>query len=207
MFCARRPSRSGYNSAYGRAKEWINSFPPESLFSISVDYASAQYPNDGSESGTFLLDFAIHLIDLVGFLFGDASKVFAFSKGPDAYSVSIQFANGAVGSMNLNDGRSFDIPTEEVEISIKGGNFMTIHNSSVWRITENGKASEWREPPTFVSGGDSGHIRGTWPKSQISSWPSSKAATPRGPKSTKATRPCSSTTQLGIGRDGAGGGD
>ena len=44
--------------------------------------------------------------------------------------------------MNLNDGRSFGVPTEEVEISIRGGNFMTIHNSSCWRITEGGKPKE-----------------------------------------------------------------
>ena len=105
---------------------------------------------------SFLLDFAVHVIDLVGFLFGDVHKVFAFAKGLEAYAVSLQFANGAVGSLNLNCGRSFSVPTEEVEITVKGGNFMTVHNSSCWRITEQGKPIEWREPPTFVSAGDSG---------------------------------------------------
>jgi predicted dehydrogenase len=62
--------------------------------------------------------------------------------------------------MNLNDGRSFGIPTEEVEISVRGGNFMTIHNSSCWRITESGQPQEWREPPTFTSAGDSGNDTG-----------------------------------------------
>ena len=37
---------------------------------------------------------------------------------------------------------------------------MTIHNSSSWRITENEKPVEWREPPTFVSAGDSGRDTG-----------------------------------------------
>ena len=37
---------------------------------------------------------------------------------------------------------------------------MTIHNSSVWKITENQKPCEWREPPTFTSSGDSGHDTG-----------------------------------------------
>lgn len=37
---------------------------------------------------------------------------------------------------------------------------MTIHNSSTWRITESSKAVEWREPPTFISAGDSGHETG-----------------------------------------------
>ncbi len=93
---------------------------------------------------------------MITYLFGDVKKVFAFSKGMDAYAVSLEFENGAVGSMNLNDGRSFKLPTEEIEISIKGGNFMTIHNSSSWRITENEQAKEWHEPNTFISSGDSG---------------------------------------------------
>ena len=33
---------------------------------------------------------------------------------------------------------------------------MTLHNSSTWRITEDQKPCEWREPPTFTSSGDSG---------------------------------------------------
>ena len=148
-----------YAVAVNRAKEWIGKFDPADLYSISIDYASAQYSND-SPRRFFLLDFAIHIIDLVGYLFGDVDKVFAFSKGPDAYAVSLRFASGAVGSLNLNDGRSFQIPTEEIEISVRGGNFMTLHNSSCWRITENQTPCEWREPPTFTSSGDSGNDTG-----------------------------------------------
>ncbi len=37
---------------------------------------------------------------------------------------------------------------------------MTIHNSSMWRITEGNKPCEWREPSTFTSGGDSGRDTG-----------------------------------------------
>ena len=144
-----------YTVAYTRAKQWIEGFDPSDLYSISIDYASAQYTND-SPRRFFLLDFAIHIIDLVGYLFGDVRQVFSFSKGPDAYAVSLRFAGGAVGSLNLNDGRSFQVPTEEVEISVRGGNFMTIHNSSAWRIAENQEPCEWREPPTFTSSGDSG---------------------------------------------------
>jgi hypothetical protein len=62
--------------------------------------------------------------------------------------------------MNLTDGRSFAVPTEEVEITVRGGNFMTIHNSSCWRITEDEKPVEWREPQTFISAGDSGRDTG-----------------------------------------------
>jgi predicted dehydrogenase len=148
-----------YNVAYSRAKEWLQAFSPEDLYSISVDYASAQYKNDSPRT-SFLLDFAIHLIDLVGYLYGDVQRVCAFAKGLDSYAVSLLFANGAVGSMNLNCGRSFSVPTEEVEITVRGGNFMTVHNSSCWRIAESGQPKEWREPPTFTSAGDSGNDTG-----------------------------------------------
>ncbi len=148
-----------YNMAYNRAKQFIDQFPPEDLYSLSIDYASSQYANTSPRS-SFLLDFAIHLIDLSAYLFGDAEEVFAFAKGGDAYAVSVKYPHGGVGSFNFNDGRSFQIPTEEVEISIRGGNFMSIHNSSSWRIATNSRCSEWREPPTFTSSGDSGYETG-----------------------------------------------
>jgi predicted dehydrogenase len=148
-----------YNIAYSRAKEWLAKFPEEDLYSISIDYCSAQYQNN-TPTRVFLFDFTIHIIDLTQYLFGEVDEVFAFSKGLDAYAVALRFRNGAVGSLNLNDGRSFGIPTEEVEITARGGNFMTVHNSSVWRITENNQPCEWREPPTFTSAGDSGNDTG-----------------------------------------------
>jgi predicted dehydrogenase len=148
-----------YATCYARASEWIRQFDPKDLLSISIDYASGAYGND-SPRNSFLLDFAIHIIDLVSYLFGDVKQVCSYCRNLEAYAVSIQFANGAVGTLSLNCGRSFSVPTEEVEITARNGNFMTIHNSSAWRITENGKATEWREPPTFVSGGDSGNETG-----------------------------------------------
>ncbi|QNK57017.1 Gfo/Idh/MocA family protein [Paenibacillus sp. PAMC21692] len=144
-----------YNAAYTRAKEWLAGFQAEDLYSISADYASRQYENH-SLKRDFLFDFTVHIIDLMHYLFGDVEQVFCFAKGKDAYAVSLKFANGAVGSLNLNCGRSYKLPTEEVEISIKGGNFMTVHNSSSWKISENEQGVEWREPPTFISAGDSG---------------------------------------------------
>lgn len=147
-----------YTQAANRAKDWLANFAADDLLSLSIDYCSAPYkPNHPSG---FLMDFTVHILDLTHYLFGDVAEVFAFAKGANAYAVSLRFANGAVGSLNLNDGRSFQTPTEETEITVKGGNFMRIHNSSIWHIYEDGKATEWREPPTFTSSGDSGHDTG-----------------------------------------------
>ncbi len=148
-----------YAACYSRAKEWLATFPADSLASLSIDYASARYGND-SPASEFLLDFAIHGIDLVSYLFGDVEQVLAFTKDRHSYAVSLRYVSGAVGTMNLTDGRAWDIPTEEVELTVDGGNFMTIHNSSSWKITQDFKTCEWREPTTFVSGGDSGNDTG-----------------------------------------------
>jgi predicted dehydrogenase len=149
-----------YAAAYDRAKQWLAGFDAADRYSLSIDYCSAQYANDGTPRGTFLADFCIHAIDLVGWLYGDVAEVFALARGQDAYAVSLRFACGAVGSMSLADGRSFSVPTEEVELTCRGGNWMSIHNSSCWRIAEAGRCTEWREPPTFTSAGDSGNDTG-----------------------------------------------
>jgi predicted dehydrogenase len=147
-----------YSQAYVRAKRWIEQRPADELMSLSFDYCSAAY--DNTPPRTLLNDFCIHVIDVTLYLFGDVESVFAFTKDHHAYAVSLRFANGAVGTLNMNDGRSFAIPTEEVEITARGGCFMTVRNSSAWRITEKNQPSEWREPPTFTSLGDSGRDTG-----------------------------------------------
>lgn len=150
-----------YSVAYDTAKKWLSKFHEDQHLSISVDYCSAHYANDpANERSIFLLDFGIHIIDLVSYLMGDVAEVCAYTRDGHAYAVSLRFVTGAVGTLNLTDGRSFKIPTEEVELTVAGGNFMTIHNSSSWRATEDGTACEWREPPTFVSSGDSGYETG-----------------------------------------------
>lgn len=148
-----------YSTAYARAKAFVDSFPVGDRYAISADYSSAQYTND-SPRRTFILDFAIHMIDVIPYVFGDVAEVCAFAKGFDAYAVNLRFQHGGVGSLSLTDGRSFSVPTEEIEITLRGGNFMTMSNSSRWRITLDGKPAEWREPSTFTSAGDSGNDTG-----------------------------------------------
>jgi len=64
------------------------------------DYSSAHDKNEDPHH-SFLLDFAVHVIDLVRYLFGGAESVFAFSKEGHAYAVSLPFAGAAVGSLRV----------------------------------------------------------------------------------------------------------
>ncbi len=148
-----------YVTAFDRAKAWIRQFPVNKLCSISIDCASGPFKNDSVET-SFLHGCGIHIIDLILYLYGDVEKVFCFNQGMDAYSVNMTFANEAIGTMNLNDVCSFTVPTEEVEIAVHGGNFMRVHNGAEYKIMEDGKCVEWREPPIFMSSGDTGHDTG-----------------------------------------------
>ncbi|MCC7495467.1 MAG: Gfo/Idh/MocA family oxidoreductase [Fimbriimonadaceae bacterium] len=144
-----------YATCYDRARRWLDGLPAGALLTLSIDYHSGHFANTSPRSD-FLLDFCVHIIDLACYLGGPVDEVFAYGQGPDAYAVSLRFADGAVGSLSLSDGRSFGVPTEEVELTARGGNSLSLHNSSSWRLTVDGQPSEWREPPTSTSAGDSG---------------------------------------------------
>ena len=148
-----------YSIAYERAREFIEEFPAEDLLSISMARHSGAYDNS-SPRFDFLLDFGIHGIDLLQYLAGNARRVFAFTRDRHAYAVSLEFENGGVGALDFSDGRSFGLPSEEIEITIKGGHWMTIHNSNQWRMAKSGQPCHWREAPLFAAAGDSGNETG-----------------------------------------------
>ncbi len=153
--------KNRYAAVYHDARQWLWQFPPDDRLALSIDYASGPYPHtEDPHSRPFLLDFAIHVIDLVGYLFGDVAEVFCSSIDDRAYAVNLSFTCGAVGTMCLTDGRSFAVPTEHVELTVRGGHAMTVDNSSRYHIMADGKPTVWREPPVFTSLGDSGEETG-----------------------------------------------
>ncbi len=148
-----------YAHVYSRAKEWLDGFDRTTWQNIAMVRASGHYSNE-SPRQDLLLDFEIHMIDLVQYLFGDAKQVYVMTKDKHAYSISVMFECGALGCMSVCDGRSFSVPTEKVEITVEGGHFMSIDNSSQYKITSEGKPSEWYEAPVFASAGDAGKDSG-----------------------------------------------
>jgi predicted dehydrogenase len=149
-----------YARCYQRAKEFIQSpaFGEKQL--LSVDYASGAYSNE-SLRWFFLLDFGIHVIDLTRFLFGEVSEVFAISRQEHSFAISLRFVDEALGNLSLTDGRSWSIPTEEVEITGSNGSFMTIHNSSSYKLFEEERLVEYYEPCLSTSVGEAKGVRGS----------------------------------------------
>lgn len=142
-----------------RAKAFCEEFAPEDRLAISLTYHGGAYRND-SPRGDLLLDFGCHGVDLLAWLGGDAEEVAAHTRSGHAYTATIRFASGFLGSFCLTDGRSFGVPSEELEITCRGGHWMTVHNSSVWKVARGGQVVEFREPPTFTSAGDDGRDTG-----------------------------------------------
>lgn len=149
-----------YSACYIRARQWLNAFPVSDWECFSVDWYAGKFDLDCNPKETVLLDFGIHAIDLVTWLFGPAEKVAAFSKGWDSFAVTLKMANGMIGTLTFSGHRSFEFPGEETEITVAGGHAMSVHNSTSWRIQEEGRPVEWFEPPTCLAGGDSGYNTG-----------------------------------------------
>ena len=149
-----------YSDCYQRAKQWLDGFSRSAWECFSIDWYVGQFDLDRNPKETVLLDFGIHAIDTVSWLFGPAEKVAALSKGWDSFAIALKMANGMVGTLTISDHRSFEFPGEETEITIADGHAMSIHNSTSWRILKAGQAVEWYEPPTCLAGGDSGYNTG-----------------------------------------------
>jgi predicted dehydrogenase len=149
-----------YSACYQRARQWLNAFPVSDWECFSMDWYAGKFDLDRNPKETVLLDFGIHALDLVTWLFGPAEKVVTFAKGWDSFAVTLKMANGMVGTLTFSDHRSFEFPGEETEITIAGGHAMSIHNSTSWRIQKEGCPVEWFEPPTCLAGGDSGYNTG-----------------------------------------------
>lgn len=149
-----------YSACYRRAREWIHTFAVSDWECFSLDWYAGPFDLDANPRETVLLDFGIHAIDLVSWLFGPTEIVTAFSSGWHSFAVNLKMGNGMIGTLAFSDQRSFDYPGEEMEITIAGGHAMSIHNSTAWRIQAAGRPTEWFEPPTCLAAGDSGYNTG-----------------------------------------------
>lgn len=149
-----------YSNCYQRARLWLSEYSVSTWECFSIDWYVGKFDLEQNPKETVILDFGIHAIDLITWLFGPTEKVVAFAKGWDSFAVNLKMINGMVGTLTFSDHRSFEFPGEETEITVAGGNAMSIHNSISWKIQKQGEPTEWFEPPTCLAGGDSGYNTG-----------------------------------------------
>jgi len=79
----------------------------------------------------FILEIGIHHLDLARFFFGEVSDISVKAcRGKDgqAYSLNLEFENGAIGSMLFSEQQSWFYHNERIEIT-GSGNFLEIDNA------------------------------------------------------------------------------
>jgi predicted dehydrogenase len=125
-------------------------FGPPSL--LSVDWCSEPWYSEDADNPNswFLLDFAIHVMDISRFLFGEVAGVYARKRGEEAYGVTLAFENGAVGVLALSSNRQARL-TERVELTGKVGQFVTIDDGRTLVRYREREIGEWHDTAHAVS--------------------------------------------------------
>lgn len=143
--------------AYRQAREAVlaDSFGDPEL--LSIDYCCGPgYRNDpGDPRSVFLLDFAIHIIDLSRYLFGDVAEVTARERNSSSYAVNLLFQNGALGVLALSSHRDWAVPTEKVELTGGPGQFISVDNSIELVRYDGARIADHHHPSFSTARGDS----------------------------------------------------
>ncbi len=95
---------------------------------------------DGPEHA-FLLDFMVHHLDLARFLGGEVKRLSVFHsscEGRVAVTVALKYADGAVGTLQLNSGRIWWRNYDRIEITGRGQYLIVDGLWSVKHYTEKG---------------------------------------------------------------------
>lgn len=82
---------------------------------IAIQRSCSLYANNNPRN-SFLLDFCIHLIDLIPWLMGEVKAVNALSLDPNTWAIQMEFESGAVGSIAFSAHGSFTYPDEQVTV-------------------------------------------------------------------------------------------
>jgi predicted dehydrogenase len=145
-----------YAPAYVKAKAIVESAEFGAPHLLSIDYASGPYRNlPDNPRSWFLLDFAIHIIDLSRYLFGEVAEVFAWERQQTAYAVTLRFASGAVGTLALTSHRDYAVSTEKVELTGGQGRMLSLANSVELTYWQDREIRAWHSPSFSTAGGDS----------------------------------------------------
>ena len=137
-----------FSHAYARAKAFTQrpTFGTTSMFEARCTYG--EYPVDVYR---FLNGFATHHLDLARFFMGDVESVYAAlvhrSTGRDGWAVTLRFANGALGMLNLNClEEGFNGWSERVVVTGVGGRVFVENWRRVIGFLPDSQQPEYWEP-------------------------------------------------------------
>ncbi len=129
-----------------RALEWMRTESFGGLTQLLLSFCSGSYAAPRSQfhddpTHAFLLDFAVHHIDLARYLGGEVARLALYGGATTegaALAVSLRFVGGAVGTLQLNSQRVWWRNYDRVEITGRGSYIVL---DDLWRArlyTENG---------------------------------------------------------------------
>ncbi len=104
-----------YTPIYVRMKEQMSApnFGKPAMLVMQRSFSS--YGNTSPRSN-FLLDFCIHLLDLVPWLMGKVTRLHALSPEPNTWAIQMVFESGAIGSLAFCAHTSGVYPDEQITI-------------------------------------------------------------------------------------------
>ena len=115
--------------------------------------ASAPYANTSTRT-EYLIDSAIHALDLIHYYFGPVQRLTAERNGVSSFSVSCVFENGALASLAFTD-RLGGRPWEELTLVGDGGMCIKVDNSIEMQAYKHGQACASYKP-NFAAAGVNG---------------------------------------------------
>lgn len=141
-----------FSPAYRQAKQIVDSpqFGRPEMFTFLR--TSGNFANTDDPLTQYLLESAIHPIDLSNYFFGKVAAVTAVKKVPSTYIITLQYENGAVGALTLTDRVNGIRKNELVTIVSDDSAYIQIDNSVEMMAFKNGVPFAAHKPD-FSTGG------------------------------------------------------
>jgi predicted dehydrogenase len=134
-----------FSTSFIKAREIVkkDEFGPQSLLAITWESPPLYEEDPNDPMTSFMLDFAIHVMDLSRYFFGEVAEVYARQCDADAFAVTLAFVNGAVGTLSLSS-RPDHWMTEQVELRGAPGQAVTVSDGREVFYYRGKEIADWR---------------------------------------------------------------
>lgn len=124
--------------AYRKAKEIIDNPDYGKPEVLTILRTTGNYKETDNPLTQYLLESAVHPIDLCNYYFGRVKSVYACKTGSSSYAITLQYQNGAVGNMTLTDRVNGRRKTEELTLITSDSTIVHVDNSVNMIAYQNG---------------------------------------------------------------------